>query len=197
MLRDDLAAARKAWLNEAKSDPEERLRREQGDFLAATNHEGERFDFHSLRHTCGAWLAMAGEHPKVIQTLMRHSSITLTMDTYGHLFPGQEADAVDRLRDWMAGDRPEALQATGTDNRAILDEERPRRAAHMQRAGRETGQNGARRCEENSNAVAKRKSPKSLQIADLGDCLQDDATLFNSSGGGTRTPDTRIMIPLL
>lgn len=83
MLRADLAAARQAWLKEAKRDPEERLRREQSDFLNATNHEGEHFDFHSLRHTCGGWLAMQGNHPKVVQTIMRHSSITLTMDTYG------------------------------------------------------------------------------------------------------------------
>ena len=41
---------------------------------------------------------MTGAHPKVVQTVMRHSSITLTMDTYGHLFPGQEADAVAKLR---------------------------------------------------------------------------------------------------
>jgi hypothetical protein len=39
----------------------------------------------------------------MIQTIMRHSTITLTMDTYGHLFPGSEADAIDRLPDlWGA-----------------------------------------------------------------------------------------------
>ena len=37
MLRDDLAAGRKAWLNEAKRDPEERIKREGSDFLEATN----------------------------------------------------------------------------------------------------------------------------------------------------------------
>ena len=41
----------------------------------------------ALRHTCGAWAALGGAHPKAVQTLMRHSAITLTMDTYGHLFP--------------------------------------------------------------------------------------------------------------
>ncbi len=30
-----------------------------------------------IRYTCGSWLAMTGAHPKV----MRHQSITLTMDT--------------------------------------------------------------------------------------------------------------------
>jgi hypothetical protein len=113
MLRSDLNAARKAWLKNAGHDPEERLRREQSDFLAVANHEGETLDFHSLRHTCGAWLAMTGAHPKAIQTVMRHSTITLTMDTYGHLFPGQEAETVARLPE-MFFDTPQANQATGT-----------------------------------------------------------------------------------
>jgi integrase len=47
--------------------------------------------------TCGAWLAMAGAHPKAVQAIMRHSTIVLTMDTYGHLFPGQEAETISRL----------------------------------------------------------------------------------------------------
>ncbi len=64
-----------------------------------------------------AWLAMLGAHPKVIQSVMRHSAITLTMDTYGHLVPGQEADAVARLRGLMAP--ADALQTTGTDDSAV------------------------------------------------------------------------------
>jgi integrase len=39
-------------------------------------------DFHSLRHSAGTWLKDAKVHPKVIQTFMRHSTITLTMDRY-------------------------------------------------------------------------------------------------------------------
>jgi len=96
MIRSDLAAARTAWLDEAHGAAE-RKQREESDFLVEANHDGGRLDFHTLRHTCGAWLAMQGVHPKVVQTVMRHSAITLTMDTYGHLFPGQEADAVDQL----------------------------------------------------------------------------------------------------
>ena len=45
---------------------------------------------------------MTGAYPKVVQQVMRHQSITLTMDTYGHLFPGQETDAVGRLRQMQA-----------------------------------------------------------------------------------------------
>ena len=44
--------------------------------------------------------------------------------------------------------------------------------------------------------LQKRSRPSPLALGDLSDGVHDDATLFASSGGGTRTPDTRIMIPL-
>ena len=94
MLRSDLAAARKQWLDEMKHDPKARAKREESDFLAVANDQGEKLDFHALRHSTGAWLALQGIHPKTIQTVMRHSTITLTMDTYGHLLPDQHADAI-------------------------------------------------------------------------------------------------------
>ena len=140
MLRYDLAEARKEWMREAIDDPQEYAQRQQSDFLADTNHESEITDFHSLRYTCGAWLTMTGAHPKVVQQVMRHQSITLTMDTYGHLFPGQEADAVGRLRQMLAEpsepQHDEALRATGTDNAAADTPKGAQRQA--QRAGRET-----------------------------------------------------------
>jgi len=43
---------------------------------------------------------------------MRHADIKLTLDRYGHLFPGSEAEAVARLRD--AFRTVEVFQATGT-----------------------------------------------------------------------------------
>ena len=97
MLRSDLGDARAAWIKDVVHDPEEVSRRHESDFLSDVNHDGDRLDFHALRHTTGAWLALAGVHPKTIQTVMRHSTIQLTMDTYGHLIPGQAADAVGLL----------------------------------------------------------------------------------------------------
>jgi len=35
----------------------------------------------------------AGGHPKVIQRVMRHGTVTLTMDRYTHVFKGDEAAA--------------------------------------------------------------------------------------------------------
>ena len=60
---------------------------------------------------------MTGVHPKVVQQVLRHSAITLTMDTYGHLFPGQEADAVAGLNQFFP-QFPNGQAATGTDGSA-------------------------------------------------------------------------------
>ena len=50
--------------------------------------------FHDLRHTCAAILIAQQAHPKEIQARLGHSSITTTLDRYGHLFPSLD----DRLR---------------------------------------------------------------------------------------------------
>ena len=47
-------------------------------------HAGQA-DFHALRHTYVTSLANAGVKPKALQTLARHSTITLTLEHYTHL----------------------------------------------------------------------------------------------------------------
>ena len=192
MLRDDLDAARQAWLWTALDVPDTYSQRVSSTFLADVNDQGERLDFHSLRHTCGAWMALVGEHPKTIQTVLRHSSITLSMDTYGHLFPGQAESAVNKLHATMVGPSV-SLLATGTEAAPAVTPEFAQRLA--QRAGDETLQNHASRCDEPDPARAQTKPPKSLPVADLSGVVRPDAIPGTSSGGGTRTPDTRIMIP--
>jgi integrase len=58
---------------------------------------GEPLRFHDLRHTHAAMLIAQGEHPKVIQNRLGHSSIKVTLDTYGHLFDGLDEAAAERL----------------------------------------------------------------------------------------------------
>jgi len=56
---------------------------------------------HDMRHTCAALLIAQGAHPKAAQLHLGHSSITVTMDRYGHLFPSETdalAAALDRAR---------------------------------------------------------------------------------------------------
>ena len=64
------------------------------EYCAAANIE--RFKLHELRHTYASRMIRAGTHPKVIQELLGHTKITVTMDTYGHLFPGMKREAVDK-----------------------------------------------------------------------------------------------------
>ena len=45
----------------------------------------KRVDFHALRMSCARILIELGLHPKVIQKVLRHSDIRLTMDLYGEL----------------------------------------------------------------------------------------------------------------
>jgi len=56
---------------------------------------------HDLRHTCVALLVQLGAHPKAIQEWLGHSSITMTLDQYGHLFPSIEEALAGRLDDLM------------------------------------------------------------------------------------------------
>lgn len=45
----------------------------------------KRIDFHALRKSCARILIELNVHPKVIQQVLRHSDIRLTMDLYGEL----------------------------------------------------------------------------------------------------------------
>ena len=66
--------------------------------IEVENNKG-KLNFHSLRHTCGTFLADKGVHPKVIQEIMRHKDINLTMSRYCHTLRGQCAKAVNSLSD--------------------------------------------------------------------------------------------------
>jgi len=75
-------------------------------------------DFHCLRRTTGSLLAASGVHPKVAQSIMRHSDINLTMSCYTHTLRGQESEAVKSLPDLSLPSR-ESLRASGTDKKAV------------------------------------------------------------------------------
>jgi integrase len=73
--------------------------------------------FHDLRHRYASVLIEAGLDALTIKTLMGHSSITETYDTYGHLFPSQseraaKAVAAARLRSDHGDSLPLTDQAT-------------------------------------------------------------------------------------
>jgi len=56
--------------------------------------------FHDLRHSCASLLIAQGIPARVVMETLGHSQISLTMDTYAHIFSDvqrQAADAMDRL----------------------------------------------------------------------------------------------------
>jgi integrase len=59
--------------------------------------QDQAFTFHGLRHTFATELFRRGKHPKIVQSLLGHSSITQTIDRYSHLLEGIGGDAVDDL----------------------------------------------------------------------------------------------------
>jgi integrase len=50
------------------------------------------FNFHALRHFAASWMIELGFSPKRLQALLGHSSVQMTFDRYGHLFPSTEDD---------------------------------------------------------------------------------------------------------
>ena len=58
-----------------------------------------RIRFHDLRHTYASLLLAQKESPAYVQQQLGHASIQLTVDTYGHLVPGSNRCAVDKLDD--------------------------------------------------------------------------------------------------
>ena len=53
--------------------------------------------FHDLRHTFATLMFSNREHPKIVQEILGHAQITLTLDTYSHVLPSMQDGAVGRL----------------------------------------------------------------------------------------------------
>jgi integrase len=72
---------------------------------------------HDLRHTAAALLISQGGHPEAIKRQLGHSSIRVSLDTYGHLFPS-EAEA-------LAASMDNVFRRSQTDNRRTMELSRP------------------------------------------------------------------------
>jgi integrase len=62
-----------------------------------------RIRFHDLRHTFASLLIAQGESLAYVKDQLGHSSIKLTVDTYGHLIPGSNRQAVETLEARVLG----------------------------------------------------------------------------------------------
>ena len=75
---------------------------------------------HDLRHSHASWLIAAGEHPKVIQTRFGHSTISVTMDRYGHLMDGLDDQTADRLDALAQSSRGPGLAQKAEEDRPLI-----------------------------------------------------------------------------
>jgi integrase len=76
-----------------------------------------RFRFHDLRHTFGSLLIQDGASLAYVKEQMGHSTIQITVDTYGHLIPGADIAWVDRL-DSKTTQQQNATHAQQDENQA-------------------------------------------------------------------------------
>lgn len=53
--------------------------------------------FHDLRHTHATLMLKANIHPKIVAERLGHSSINLTLNTYSHVLPDMQQEAVFKL----------------------------------------------------------------------------------------------------
>ena len=74
-----------------------------GPIAAAAGLAGVRF--HDLRHFFASMLIAQGESAKYVCDQMGHSSIKVTFDTYGHLFPRAKKEASSKLEETMFAKR--------------------------------------------------------------------------------------------
>ncbi|MDQ1569321.1 MAG: hypothetical protein QOF96_4201, partial [Actinomycetota bacterium] len=84
---------------------------------------------HDLRHTAVSLWVAAGASPKQIASWAGHTSVSVVLDRYGHLFPGHEDGVLDRLEGFA--------RSAPTTGIAADDPGGPRGAAGFPRGTRE------------------------------------------------------------
>jgi len=57
----------------------------------------EPVTLHECRYTFASLMIAAGVNAKALSTYMGHATISVTLDRYGHLMPGNEAEAAGLL----------------------------------------------------------------------------------------------------
>ena len=58
--------------------------------------------WHDLQHTCVTLLLSRGSHPKLVQHLLSHSSIQLTLDRYSHWMRSMGRSTADGMDETLS-----------------------------------------------------------------------------------------------
>lgn len=67
---------------------------------------------HDLRHTAASYLLSLGTHPKVVQELLGHSSVLLTLDTYSHVLPALHREVATQMDTLLGTDEGQTVSQT-------------------------------------------------------------------------------------
>ena len=59
--------------------------------------------FHDLRHSAATMLLGMGVHPKIVQEILGHNQISMTLDTYSHVLPTMQREAMSKMNDALQG----------------------------------------------------------------------------------------------
>jgi len=153
------------------------------------------FDFHALRCQCATLADAAGVTPRVVQKLMRHSTLELT----GRYTRPRAVD-IEKAAESLPSLRPDAsrpnastLAATGTDGQPISKAF----AEYLPNSGDGLGRNLS-----HPDVMTGSDDPEMMKgltpekTGDDASCRVDSHPVVNT-GVGTRTPDLRIMRPPL
>ena len=60
--------------------------------------------FHDLRHSAATILMALGVPSKVVQEILGHANISITLGIYSHVLPGMQDDAMGKWDDLLGGD---------------------------------------------------------------------------------------------
>ncbi len=72
----------------------------------------DRIRLHECRHTFASLMIAAGVNAKAPSTYMGHANISITLDLYGHLMPGNEEEAAGLLDAYLERSTADAARAT-------------------------------------------------------------------------------------
>ncbi len=67
--------------------------------------DSKHITLYSLRHTCATLLLMSGYNAKIVADRLGHSSVVMTLDTYGHVQPHIQDEATDAMERILRGKR--------------------------------------------------------------------------------------------
>ena len=96
VLRDHLVEHRMRGTGDGRvfaSDRQVRAQAERARRSAGPTRASSALTLHDARHTYASLMIAAGVNAKALSTFMGHANIAITLDLYGHLMPGSEAEA--------------------------------------------------------------------------------------------------------